>query len=182
MKDCITPKEFNRFLEDSLDQESLARFEAHCRTCETCAGELESWKKLKEELHNASCTSIPDGFKEKVMSRVSGERILPAAPVMGIRRGMAFAAVVAVILYSIFRPILRPLLSGLVSGIFRFLSVSLFNLLSAIGLDPGVLIGFFGNIMANLDNLLPFFITSTVLMTAAFILLLIKGRAVRQSG
>ena len=65
MKRCITSKDFNRFLEDSLDPGSLARLQAHCRECRTCAGKLESWRKLKEKLSTATSIATPDGFKEK---------------------------------------------------------------------------------------------------------------------
>lgn len=181
MKRCITSKDFNRFLEDSLDPGSLARLQAHCRKCRTCAGKLESWRELKEKLNTVSSITIPDGFKEKVMSRITNERILPARTVEA-KRGLAVAIILSAILYSIFRPFLRPLLSGMASNLLKALSVVLYNFLSAIGIDPSVLIRLFGNIMASSRGLLPLFMVTTTLMVAAFILLLVKGRTARQSG
>lgn len=181
MKRCITSKDFNRFLEDSLDPGSLARLQAHCRECRTCAGKLESWRKLKEKLSTASSIAIPDGFKEKVMYRITNERILPVRSVE-VKQGLAVAIILTAILYGIFRPFLGPVLSGMASNLLKSLSVVLYNFLSAIGIDPSVLIRLFGNIMANFQKLLPLFMVTTALMVIAFILLIVKGRTVRQSG
>ena len=68
------------------------------------------------------------------------------------------------------------------SNLLKSLSVVLYNFLSAIGIDPSVLIRLFGNIMANFQKLLPLFMVTTALMVIAFIHLIVKGRTVRQSG
>ena len=182
MKKCITPRGYNRILEDMPDPRFLSRLEAHCRDCEKCAREMESWKELKDMLGSASGIAMPDGFKKKVMSRIDGERILPAQPAGGSRRFLAAAMVFMAALYSIFRPYLRPLLSGMVSRLFQSLSVLFYNFLSSIGIDPGVFIRLRGNTMANLPRIFPFFMAGTALTTVVFLLLILRGRAARQSG
>lgn len=181
MKDCITSETFSRFLEDSLDQESLLRLEEHCRACEACARELAFWKALKEKLHEASDIPMPEGFKEKVMARVSKERILPAPPAWGARLAMALS-VLAVALCGIFRPFLRPALSELASDLLKSISAMWYSALSAVGIDPAALIRLFGKIMAGTDSLLPVFMTSTALMITGLVLLIMKGRSARQPG
>ncbi|NLU31124.1 MAG: hypothetical protein GXX04_00680 [Clostridiaceae bacterium] len=182
MKKCITPRDFNRFMDDSPDPRFIARLEAHCRDCEKCARELESWTDLKEKLSSASRIAMPAGFKEKVMSRVVKEKILPAQPAAGTRQFLAAAIFFLAALYSIFRPLLRPLLLDMVSRSVKSISVLLYNFLSSMGIDPAVLIRFFGNILANLPNLVPFFMAGTAVMTVVFVLLILRGRTARQSG
>lgn len=182
MKDCIDPKIFNRFLEDALDSKALSGLEAHCRACETCAAELAAWKALKERLQNAADVEVPHGFKEKVMSRIAGEKILPAPKYGGIRRGVAAAAVFATALYCIFRPFLRPMLLKWLSGILKAMSIMWYNVLSALGLDPALLIRLFGKIAAGYAGLLPVFAASTIVMVTGLIVLIAKGKAARQPG
>jgi len=182
MKDCIDPRIFNRFLEDSLDSEALARLEDHCRTCEACAGELAKWKALKEKLQNVADVEVPHDLKEKVMSRIAGEKILPSTKNGGIRRNLAAIAVFTAALYCILRPLLRPMLLNMMSGILKSMSVLWYNALSAIGLDPALLLRLLGKVVAGYASLLPVFVASTIVMVAGLIMLIAKGKAARQPG
>ncbi|HOK42348.1 MAG TPA: hypothetical protein PLD49_01595 [Thermoclostridium caenicola] len=182
MKDCIDQKTFSRYLEDSLEPEVLIRIEAHCRICERCAGELAGWKVLKEKLRETADVEVPDGLKEKVMSRIAGEKILPARREGGARRGLAAAIVFAAALYYLFRPVLRPILFSLISAGLKFLSALWYNALSAVGMDPAILIRLFGKIMAGFGSLLPVFMAATFLMVTGLVVLIIRGRAARQPG
>jgi len=182
MKRCIDAREFSRYIDGMLDRKSMEGLEAHCRDCERCARELDSWKKLKEMLDGVPGAAVPEGFREKVMSRIAGEKILPARPAAGPRQILAAAILFLAALYSMFRPLLRPLLSDVLSHLAKPLSVMMYNFLSAMGIDPALLIRFLGNVMANLQELFPFFIAGTIAMSAVFALLVLGERTARQSG
>ena len=126
MKRCITSKDFNRFLEDSLDPGSLARLQAHCRECRTCAGKLESWRKLKEAKY-ATSIAIPDGFKEKSCTVSPMRGFFPVRSVevkQDWRLPLPYGNPL-----RYFPSFLGPVLSGMASNLLKSLSVVLYSFL-----------------------------------------------------
>jgi hypothetical protein len=183
MKGCITDKTFNRFLDGSLDDESLKKLEAHCSFCESCAGELEKWKKLKERLEKEYVVDVPVGFRERVMSRIAAERIIPASQASGAgQRLMAAVFLFALAVCSLFIPPMTQVISNIFTALIKPFSELVYNALSFLGLDSGAVIRLFGNIMENIGGLLPFFMTCAVLTAVAFVMLIAGNRQVRRAG
>jgi len=182
MKKCIDSRTFNSFLEDSLDPKSLARMESHCRTCESCAAKLKSWKRLKEELSRQCRVDVPGDFKARVMSRISAERIMPAPGISGRRHHLAALLLFAAALCFIFQPYVPVVLNPVVTGIVKAFSAATYNFIGLMGYDPARVFRFFGNIMENMAVILPFSATITVITTVAFVLLITRRKPVRRAG
>jgi hypothetical protein len=180
VKGCISDKDLNKFLDDSIDPETRSYIEAHAGRCASCARELEAWKKLKAGLHEISLVELPEGFKKRVMDRVGKEKIAREPAGDRMRRGFALAFVAFVLLYIISRSLFGQYMDIVSGYILRSVSTFLYTALDSVGIDPSAVIGLFGGIMSRLDVLIPFFAVSTLLLVISFLLLVLRGKKGRR--
>lgn len=174
MKACLDEKSFNRFMEDALRPGEAEVIERHILKCRSCAGEYATWQKLKVQLDESAEIAVPNGFKEKVMKRISGEKI-QAAPVSP-RRMLAFTVTILALIYSILDLFFRPNLNEFTTNLVKGFSDFLYRILDGLGIDPVILFKLFGNIMSRIDSLVWLAAGGTVLTAVAFLILFRKGR------
>jgi hypothetical protein len=174
MKACLDEKSFNRFMEDALKSGEEEAIEHHIKKCPSCAKEYASWQKLKDQLDEASEIPVPQGFKDKIMTRIATEKI-QAAPI-SLRRILAFAVTILALIYSIMDLFFRPDLNEFTTSLIKGISEYLYRLLDGLGIDPVILFKLFGNIMSRMDSLVWLAAGGTVLTAAAFLVLFRKGR------
>lgn len=173
MKGCIDQTTFNRFVEDSLEAEELEGLMKHIKQCESCSREYQSWQAVKSHLGAAASIQVPKGLKDRVMERVSKEKILPAP--FSVRKGLALLMTAAVLIYFLLDPFIGNHLNTFAMALLKEFSTQLYHGMSLLGLDPAVVIKLFGSLMARMDRLFWVFASGTLFLIAALIGMILKG-------
>lgn len=119
--DCAkTKKLLNDYLDQLLEEDSAREIEEHLNSCPACHQEYQRMKKLVQALHNFPLLEAPADFTEKVMAKITEERVeigtsiwnelkrrislpLPSIRIIGVT-----ATVAAVFLFFAFNFIFKP--------------------------------------------------------------------------
>lgn len=175
MTSCISEKEFNRFVEDSLSEEELIQLESHLKSCEFCSKEFEKWKEFKEILLPITEISVPPSLQRKVMEGIRKESIHPAPRSLNYSRFM-MSAVLLMMIGNCFQLYYKPFTDTYLIDSVGHLSELVYNLFSFLGIDMGSVMSLFRIIAPLLNKLLWMFVTSTLMLIAGFTICISKGR------
>ncbi len=177
MKTCIDENLYNRFMEDTLSNEELRDLEAHLDGCEACRAEYEGWQVLKSALYSVVEIDVPKTLKSRVMKEIHETQILPAKPSMDIRRGIAAAVLLLLLMGYLFQPLLIPAASVLLKEGLFYLSEIFCSIIGFLGLDMKLVMSLFKAIIPLVNELFWMFAMGTFMLIIGFFLLILKGRA-----
>ncbi len=176
MKSCISENDYNRFIEDTLKDEELVCIKAHLKDCESCRAEFEGWLELKKALLTASEIEIPKTLKSRVMNDISKASILEHQA-LGIRRVMAAAVLILLMVGYIFQPVFKPVTDMLLKEGIAYFSELFYSVISFMGLDMKSVMSLFRTFISLFNELFWMFAISTFMLVVGFFTLILKGRA-----
>ena len=66
------------YIDQALPQDISKKVEEHLGTCSICQEEQRSWEEVFSSLNSVKPTPVPDNLTQKIMMRVSKEKIQPS--------------------------------------------------------------------------------------------------------